>query len=217
MAAGNTQMPTGVFTLKVKINPVTGITCVCLPFFNREAPLQGCKTARNSILKLMTGRFDDVNPLHLRTEYMQDNVTPDPYFKVAPGWSTLSGARFPQITCKPLEICEVVTEVVRCVPFVRDVELSVVTPDAGVTEVVTLDRLREMDIDIKRVPNLWKRTVPSPPSSSSSSPPSVASPPAVDLGPLQERQDALDERLRQIQEALEQVVQGQASKRPRRS
>ena len=38
----------------------------------------------------------DVCPLNYRGEYEKDHVTEDPYFNVAPHWSTLSGRRVPR-------------------------------------------------------------------------------------------------------------------------
>lgn len=49
------------------------------------------------MLKLLTGMCNDHCPLNFRDKTARDHVTPDPYFEVAPDWSTVSGGRKPYI------------------------------------------------------------------------------------------------------------------------
>ena len=57
-----------VWTVKVIINPGTSIAQVQLPFWTRGSSMQGAKQARDSIIKLITGMNNDVNPLNFRSE-----------------------------------------------------------------------------------------------------------------------------------------------------
>ena len=81
------------FIVDVTVNSATSITCVTLPFFDPASPVKGAKAARESFIKMLSGKCDDFNPLSFRSETERDRVTPDPYFKFAPHWSTLSGGR----------------------------------------------------------------------------------------------------------------------------
>ena len=109
----------GTFILNVVVNESTSVTCVKLPSYDEANPMKGTKAARESILKLLTGKCDDICPLNFRSETERDRVTPDPYFACAPHWSTLSYGRSPHITRKPADIARLITEVSECVPFVH--------------------------------------------------------------------------------------------------
>ena len=99
------------FIVDVTVNSATSITCVTLPFFDPASPVKGAKAARESFIKMLSGKCDDFNPLSFRSETERDRVTPDPYFKFAPHWSTLSGGRTPYITRKPADIARMCVEV----------------------------------------------------------------------------------------------------------
>ena len=61
-----------VWTVKVIINPGTSIAQVQLPFWTRGSSMQGAKQARDSIIKLLTGMNNDINPLNFRSEKKLD-------------------------------------------------------------------------------------------------------------------------------------------------
>ena len=137
--------PTSVWDLHIVMNEATSITCVKLPYFSKEHPISGTKPARvrllfvflpdvfsickpacishicvrcaqDSLLKLLSGMCNDVCPLNMRYDKEKDNVTPDPYYEVAPGWSTLSGGRRPFIHAPPAEIA---AKIKRCASACR--------------------------------------------------------------------------------------------------
>ena len=95
--AGSSSSTAGAaacWVIKLIINLRTAITQAGLPYYNRKDPQQGSKQARDSILKLLTGMNDDVQPLNFRSELKQ-NGDKDPYYPAAPAWSTLSGGNNP--------------------------------------------------------------------------------------------------------------------------
>lgn len=80
------------------------------------------RCAQDSLLKLLSGMCNDVCPLNMRYDKEKDNVTPDPYYEVAPGWSTLSGGgRRPFIHAPPAEIAAMIKRCATCVPLIRRV------------------------------------------------------------------------------------------------
>lgn len=115
---------------------------------------------QESIIKLLTGMNNDFNPLNFRGKYLTDKVTEDPYYKVAPGWSSLSGGRHPFVTKAPADIADMVKRACDCVPFVRSVRFYIVQSN-GVKEQISLDGLKLRDIKIQGVPNLWLPRAPS--------------------------------------------------------
>lgn len=200
-APSESQAPSGVHVVKCVVNPATSITTVDLPHFDQSESVKGTKAARESITKLLTGMCDDFNPLHFRSQMMLDNVTPDPYFKYAPLWSTLSGGRTPRVTLAPAEICEKVQRACSCVPFVKSVALFIVDPQHG-KQPITLDELKARNISILPVPNLSQLaggrataggavSSLSAASSSTSSAVAAATTAALALDPIRERQSAL--------------------------
>lgn len=58
----------GTFILNVVVNETTSVTCVKLPSYDESNPVKGTKAARESILKLLAGKCDDISPLNFRLE-----------------------------------------------------------------------------------------------------------------------------------------------------
>ena len=79
---------------------------VVLPFWDRKNPIQGSKAARESLIKLISGMNTDVSPLNFRSEYKLNSDQKDPYYKAAPGWTTLTGGSNPTHACTPTQACE---------------------------------------------------------------------------------------------------------------
>ena len=134
--AGSSPSTTGtiaIWGIKVVVNLRTAITQVGLPYYNRKDPQQGSKQARDSILKLLTGMNNDVQPLNFRSELKQ-NGDKDPYFPAAPAWSTLSGGNNPTHLCTPAQLCGWLLEAIECVPSVKGVEIYMLE---GVTQTLT--------------------------------------------------------------------------------
>ena len=140
-----------VWTVKLFINTATTITQVVLPFFQRDNPKQGAKQARDSILKLMTGMNEDVNPLNFRSEKRMDG-TIDIFYQYAPGWTTLSGGWRPTITMSPYKIAAMVIDACGAVPLVKDVVIYLIENDT--TKEIGLEELAVLDIAVKPVPDL---------------------------------------------------------------
>ena len=124
---------------------------VVLPFFQRDNPKQGAKQARDSILKLMTGMNQDVNPLNFRSEKRLEG-TIDIFYQYAPGWTTLSGGWRPTITKSPYKIATMVINACEAVPFVKDVVIYLIDNDTS--KEIGLEELAVLDIAIKPVPDL---------------------------------------------------------------
>ena len=139
------------WTIKVVINVRTAITQVSLPYYNRKDPQQGSKQARDSILKLLTGMNNDMQPLNFRS-VLKLNGDKDPYFPAAPAWSTLSGGNNPAHTCTPALLCEWLLEAVKCVPSVKGVEIYIL--EGATQTLVTLQEVRERNIVMTPVPYL---------------------------------------------------------------
>ena len=140
-----------VWTVKVIINPGTSIAQVQLPFWTRGSSMQGAKQARDSIIKLLTGMNNDVNPLNFRSEKKLDG-TIDVYYKFAPGWTTLSGGWRPTISVSPTKIVGMLIDACQAVPFVKEVTLHIMENDT--TREVGLEELTALNIPCKAVPML---------------------------------------------------------------
>ena len=140
-----------VWTVKVIINPGTSIAQVQLPFWTRGSSMQGAKQARDSIIKLLTGMNNDVNPLNFRSEKKLDG-TIDVYYKFAPGWTTLSGGWRPTISVSPTKIVGMLIDACQAVPFVKEVTIHIMENDT--TREVGLEELTALNIPCKAVPML---------------------------------------------------------------
>jgi hypothetical protein len=105
----------GVWDQDVLISPLTSITCVKLPIWDKETcDYQGTKPAwvrlaalqtyargadhlhivhfashQEQFLTALKARCNGRSPLNLRKPFEKDGVTPDVYFEAAPGQSTL--------------------------------------------------------------------------------------------------------------------------------
>jgi hypothetical protein len=150
----------GTFITDVTVNSQTSITTVGLPFYDPEKPAKGTRAAREAMLHLLAEAHGGFNPLTFRSEYERDNVTVDPYYKYAPGWSTLGGGRNPQITQSPYAIAKSVADAIPQVPFIQAMRIFV-TGACGTKKTATLEELGALDITIKPVPNL-RATLTSP-------------------------------------------------------
>lgn len=150
------------------------------------------------MLKLLTGMNNDVCPLNFRSETEKDNVTPDPYYAVAPGWATLSGGRKPFIHMSPIEIVGMVKRAGACVPMVGRIPVFVVDAQGDKRE-VTVDELASMDIKVQVVPNLYKRAAPSAAAAAGSSS-------NADVSALMQRQGALEAQVTSMKALMEQVA-----------
>ena len=95
-SSGTAAPAQGVWVIDVNASESTSITQVGLPCYDRANPLTGTKDARESHLKLMTGMNADVRPLNFRSEWDDREGKPDPYYKAAPGWTSLSGGPQPR-------------------------------------------------------------------------------------------------------------------------
>lgn len=168
-------------------------------------------------MKFLTGTCNDVCPLNWRDETEKDKVTPDPYHKPAPGWSTLSGGRKPYVQLEPAEFVAKLISAASCVPMVRAVRVFVVDAN-GTKREVTLDELQEMNIKAQPVPNLYKREAASSSGAGSSG---AGSSGATDVANVLQRQAALEEQLAAMKALVEKMAAASAdaaaaAKRPRR-
>jgi hypothetical protein len=162
--------------------------------------------AQESLLKLVTGMNNDVCPLNFRDETEKDNVTPDPYFGPAPGWTTLSGGRKPFITAKPADIAAKLTRAAACVPMVRSTPLFVVDAQANKRQ-VTLEELEALNIEVQPVPNLYKRAAAAQAAAGASAAVSAtATAPSIDVANVLNRQSDLEKKLESITAIIEQVA-----------
>lgn len=144
------------------------------------------------MLKLLTGMCDDICPLNFRGPEEKDHVTKDPYYKCAPGWSSVSGGRRPYVTKPPAELAEKIIRAAQCVPLVRQVRMFVI--DGATKRQVTIDELKSMDINVKPVPNLYKKAAAAAPE------PSTAG--GVEVAHLLERQRAVDDEISRMRHDL---------------
>ena len=154
-----TSSDQGQWLLGVNISAITGIVQVNLPFFNRHNPIKGAKEARESILKLLTGKNNDICPLSFRSEKKMGSDEDDPYYKAAPGWTTLSGGTYPKHACTPTQICEWLTDVVDCVPFITSCHFAFLESD-GRTVPCNLQDIRARNIPCATVPRLHAKPSP---------------------------------------------------------
>ena len=150
----------GDWLLTVNISTITGIVQVNLPFFARHNPIKGAKEARDSMLKLLAGKNRDINPLFFRSEKKMGTDEDDPYYKAAPGWTTLAGGTYPKHACTPTQICEWLADVVVCVPFIKRIQFSFLESD-GRTVLCNLDDIRARNIPCPPVPRLHGKQSPS--------------------------------------------------------
>ena len=152
--AGSSSSTAGAaacWVIKLIINLRTAITQAGLPYYNRKDPQQGSKQARDSILKLLTGMNDDVQPLNFRSELKQ-NGDKDPYYPAAPAWSTLSGGNNPTHLCTPAQLCGWLLEAIKCVPSVKGVEIYML--EGATQTLTTLPEVCARDIVMVPVPYL---------------------------------------------------------------
>ena len=163
------------------MNVLTAITTVGLPFYDRNKPMEGTKSARESFRKLLIGMCDDKDILSYRGGFMADKITADPYFKSAPGWSTLSFGQQPEILMAPAQIVPKMVSAASCVPFFDGTKVYIVEPDGRQVE-TTADAVVARDIQVGPVPNLFT------PSAASSA--SVTT--SVDFTPLIQKNTALE-------------------------
>jgi len=197
-----TSAGAGVWDLDVVVNTQTSIACVELPYFSKERPLQGTKPARESLIKLLTGMCNDISPLNFRDETEKDRVTPDPYYKVAPGWSTLSGGRRPYIHLAPADFVVKLKRAASCVPMVRATRVFVVDAQGNKRQ-VTVDELTAMDIKVQAVPNLYKQASGTSSGAASSS---SAGSSSLDVLNIMEKQTALEQQIATMKALMEQVA-----------
>jgi len=112
------------------------------------------KRAQESVLKIVTGMNNDINPLGFRSKYEKDRVTLDVYNRVAPGWSTLSGGSHPQVTLAPAVIADFVTRAADMVPFIRSAPIHIIRKETNAKESVSLEALKSINATVQEVPNL---------------------------------------------------------------
>ena len=74
------------------------VTCAMSP---EGLVFTSAKAARESLIKLISGMNTDVSPLNFRSEYKLNSDQKDPYYKAAPGWTTLTGGSNPTHACTP--------------------------------------------------------------------------------------------------------------------
>lgn len=158
--------------------------------------------SQDSLLKLLTGMCNDVCPLNFRSETEKDYVTLDPYFKVAPGWSTLSGGRRPYITAAPVDIVENLQRAASCVPLIASTRVFVVDAQGNKQE-VTREELQAMNIEVQTVPNLYRQAAAAGGTSTANQAPAA---PAIDLSPLMERQRVVEMQVASMQALLEKIA-----------
>ena len=134
------------------VNKHTSIVQACLPWYDSKDPKQHTKRTRDSILKLMTGMHNDMQPLHYRSKHCEDG-TLDRYYTAAPNWTNLTRGLRPRITCAPFEIVSFLIDACQCVPFVKDVLIYLIEGDDA--KKVTLQELEALNIQIQPVPMLY--------------------------------------------------------------
>merc|ERR1712137_422231 len=117
------------------------------------------------------------------------------------GWSTLSGGRKPYITMAPYNFVEKLIRAASCVPLVRTVRVFVVNAQ-GQKRRVSPEELAGMDIKVQTVPNMYKQSAASSPAGSSSASPT----PSVNLDPIINRQNDLENQLNVMKTMLEMIA-----------
>jgi hypothetical protein len=120
---------------------------------------------QEQFLTALKERCNGRSPLNLRKPLEKDGVTPDLYFRAAPGQSTLgysvaAGGVKPEIKMAPTQICEHVIAAAAAVPFIQSVKLYIIKAN-GEKQHVDLDYVKALNMQIKDVPNLYNLT-PSP-------------------------------------------------------
>ena len=155
-------------------------------------------SSQESVLKLLTGMCGDRKPLNFRGPYENDRVTPDPYYKVAPNWSTLSGGRHPIILLTPNEFVPKLINATSCVPFIHTINMYIVEADGTKTE-ISEKELIERNIKVQIVPNLHAR-----PSSGSAQSPTSPAPP-MNLSPIINRQEACERSIDKLTGQLDEI------------
>lgn len=190
------EKPVGEWDLVMDVHEQTSICTVNLPYFSREKPVKGTKAARESCLKLITGMYNDVCPLAFRSKYLADNVTFDPYYKPAPGWSTLSGGKQPFVVTTPAEFVEKMVRVADCVPLIRSTRIFVTSKRTKERTETTVEQVKAMDIKVQSVPNLYKKAMEAVASSSNVMP---------DLSPIMQRQATLEAGQAKLEAGLDEV------------
>merc|ERR1719198_1853978 len=85
----------------------------------------------------------------------------------------------------------------KCVPLIKSTPLFVVDAQ-GAKRPVTDDELRAMNIEVQRVPNLYKHNA------GAAAGPSVA--PSPDMAPMMARQRELEDRVSAMQSLLEKIA-----------
>merc|ERR1712054_261149 len=133
----------GTWDCDLLINPETTITCVKVPVYDKDKPVAGTKPARELLMATLKAQNNDKLGLSYRGELEKDKVTPDPYYKVAPhfstlGWSTVASGTKPEILASPADICERVT---------KDAKRR-----------ITLDEAKVAYTTVKSVPNIYQKT-----------------------------------------------------------
>ena len=88
-------------------------------------------------------------------------MTPDPYFKVAPhfsslGYSDTANGEAPKILASPADICERVINAARSVPFIKECPIYVFNKESK--RRITLDEVKVAFTTTKPVPNIYKKT-----------------------------------------------------------
>ena len=190
-ASAPPRMPSGVWDQQVVVNKQTTITMVTFPLYDPKAPLSGTKPARvrvrlsricfffvlacrvphsfrvvcvqQAFLQALKDENGGKNPLHLRKELEEDGVTSDPYYKFAPGqttlgWSKTSAGVKPEVVMPPAEIAQKVQRAAAKVPFIRSVQFFL-SDKNGKTR-TTLEHIIDLNLPAATVPNLYQNTVP---------------------------------------------------------
>lgn len=151
----------GTWECDLLINPETTITCVKVPVYDKDKPVAGTKPARELLMATLKAQNNDKLGLNYRGELEKDKVTPDPYYKVAPhfstlGWSTVASGTKPEILATPADMCERVTKAAKSVPFIKECPIYVVNKDGK--RRITLEEAKVAYTTVKSVPNIYHKT-----------------------------------------------------------
>merc|ERR1711998_582394 len=151
----------GTWDCDLLINPETTVTCVKVPVYDKDKPVAGTKPARELLMATLKAQNNDKLGLNYRGELEKDKVTPDPYFKVAPhfstlGWSSVASGMKPEILASPADICARVTKAAESVPFIKECPIYVVNKEGK--RRITLDEAKVAYTTVKEVPNIYKKT-----------------------------------------------------------
>ena len=77
-----------------------------------------------------------------------------PYYKAAPGWTTLTGGTYPKHAYTPTQICEWLADVAVCVPFIKRVQYAFLESD-GRTVLGNLDDIRAGFFFLQNITSLY--------------------------------------------------------------